>query len=103
MRTKPAPAAESAADFCDTLAAARRFIRAVGRHVAAGDPADLRHLVALRVEAELAERAAVAGLKSTGATWEEIGGALGITRQAALMRFSDALTGPIRRALGELP
>ena len=40
-----------------------------------------------RDQADLQIRKAVAGLRDTGVTWQEIGDVLGVSRQAALMHW----------------
>ena len=72
----------------DVAAAAGRFVKAVGKRAAGGDPDALPFLVELGdlVEQQLA--AAVLELNTRyGWSWAEIGRRLGITRQAAQQRF----------------
>jgi len=59
-----------------------------GRRVANEDPDDLRQLLQLRAVLDDAILAAVRGLRRGGATWEEIGSSIGVTRQAAIMRWA---------------
>lgn len=68
---------------------ARRIIRAAGRRVAEGDPADLGDLVALRSDIDAAIGRAVAGLRSEpwSYSWSSIAEVLGTTRQAAQQRY----------------
>lgn len=67
----------------------RRCIRAAGRRVAAGDVCCLTDLADIRGAVDDAITEAVAGLRDEPwcYTWEQIGEALGITRQAAQQRF----------------
>lgn len=72
------------------LAMLRRMIRASGRRFAGqADPEDLATLLALHHDLDAAAREAVAALRGDGFTWESIGQALGVTRQAALMRWGN--------------
>jgi ribosomal protein S20 len=66
---------------------ARRIVRAYARRVADGD---VEALVALRQLSSVLEDAtkdAVAGLRQFGYSWAEIAARLGVTRQAAQMRW----------------
>jgi len=65
----------------------RRLIRAGGSRLAAADPDDLAELIALEGALRSAIQTAVLGLRASGATWQEIGTACGVTRQAAQMRW----------------
>lgn len=69
------------ASFC------RRIIRAYARRVADADEVDLRDMIAVRDEMDAAIQAAVDGMRARGESWTYIGSGLGITRQAAQMRF----------------
>jgi hypothetical protein len=69
---------------------ARRILRAYARRVAAGDVEALRSLVAFGSEVDTATREAVAGLKGFGYSWQEIADRLGVSRQAAQMRYGNA-------------
>jgi hypothetical protein len=70
----------------------RRAIRAYGRRVALGDLDALRELVDLGDELRAATNAAVAGLRDepNAYSWQRIADELGVTRQAAMMRWPDA-------------
>jgi hypothetical protein len=68
-----------------------RMVRAAGRRIARSDPDDLVGLIKLHELIDAAMLEAVRGLRSSGATWEEIGQAFGTTRQAALMRWGPRL------------
>ncbi len=81
---KKTPAIET----MDYLKACRRMLRAAGRRVGRADPEDLRMLAELRAELDQAMLVAVTGLRRDGFTWESIGEALGVTRQAAIMRWA---------------
>jgi hypothetical protein len=70
---------------------ARRIVRAYGRRVADRDIEALTGLVQLRDELDAAIVDAVHGLHGNPYSWTEIGRALGITRQAAQMRFGKAV------------
>lgn len=70
------------AKFC------RRVIRAYARRVANADDVDLAEMVAVRDEMDRAIAAAVTGQRDLwGASWSDIGRALGTTRQAAQQRY----------------
>lgn len=62
------------------------MIRAFARAVADGDPDGLAQLDALHAVIDDATATAVIGVKRF-ATWDEIGAALGITRQSAHGRW----------------
>ncbi len=68
---------------------ARRILTAYGRRVATGDIEALAALVQLGVQVEEATRAAIIGLREHGYSWTEIGGRLGIHRQAARQRWNE--------------
>lgn len=67
----------------------RRVLRAYARRVADGDVEFLRCLVALTSDVDKATREAVRGLRAFGYSWSEIAARLGVSRQAAQMRFGD--------------
>lgn len=73
----------------ETLAAARRFIRAAGRRVGDGDEVDLADLLTLRAEVEAAIETAVVGQRARF-SWAYIGRGLGVTKNAAIMRYAKA-------------
>lgn len=65
----------------------RRIIRAHGRRCADADPEDLAELIEMSQTLDEAITEAVAGLRHNGFSWAQIAVPLGITRQAAQMRF----------------
>jgi hypothetical protein len=65
----------------------RRVLRAYRRRVGDRDIAALAGLAALSSELDEAMRAAVTELRANGYSWADIGGQLGVTRQAAQMRY----------------
>jgi hypothetical protein len=67
----------------------RRILAAYGRRVADGDVEALRTLAALSSEVDAVTRLAVAGLKRFPYSWSEIADRLGVSRQAAQMRYGD--------------
>jgi hypothetical protein len=67
----------------------RRIIRAYARRVATGDVEGLRALSLLVSELDDAMRHAVQGLRGFGYSWSEIASRLGVTRQAAQMRYGE--------------
>lgn len=76
------------ADYMRDMA---RMIAAAGRRASRADPDMLAALLALHEAVDAAALVAVAGQRATGITWESIGEALGVTRQAVIMRWSHAL------------
>lgn len=78
----------SSREPAETIAAARRFIRAAGRNAGNADEFELAELVSLRDELEAAIRVAVTGQRSYGRSWAYVGDALGISRQSAQERYS---------------
>ncbi len=68
---------------------ARRILHAYARRVATGDVEALRQLVSLTSEVDAVSRLAVAGLREFGYSWGEIADRLGVSRQAAQMRYGD--------------
>lgn len=83
----PAPRQRGAVENDQFAAFARRILRAYARRVAAGDVEALTALSALSGEVDTAIHQAVDGLRAFGYSWSEIGTRLGVTRQAAQMRF----------------
>lgn len=81
---RPRPPVETA----DYLAMLRRLIRSAGVRVGSGDVEDFAVLANIHQELEIALAGSVDGLRASGHTWEAIGAATGVTRQAALMKWS---------------
>lgn len=71
----------------ENIAMIRRCLKSVGPKVGHSDPDQLTELAALRGDLEAALVTAVVGLRRDGFTWASIGTALGVTGQAAQMRF----------------
>ena len=67
----------------------RRIVRAYARRVAGGDIEALTALHHLSSIVEIATGAAVEGLRAFGYSWTDIAIRLGVTRQAAQMRWGD--------------
>jgi hypothetical protein len=69
----------------------RRILTAYGRRVASGDVEALRSLAMLSAEVDAVTRLAVVGLRNKpySYSWSEIADRLGISRQAAQMRYGD--------------
>lgn len=63
-----------------------RMLTAYGRRVADADPVDLATMLRLRDDLDASITHAVAGLR-TRHSWSEIAAPLGITRQAAQMKW----------------
>lgn len=68
----------------------RRVLRAYGRRIAKGDIDAITELNTLFAEVEAALGSAVLGLRLLGYSWAEIGKRLGVTRQSAHERWSEA-------------
>lgn len=69
------------------VASVGRMIRAAGRRVGQEDADDLAILATLRAEVEEAIVEAIAGQRSAGVRWASIGEALGVTKEAVIMRY----------------
>src|ERR671939_1015549 len=69
----------------------RRILRAYARRVAAGDVEALRSLAMLSSEVDTVTRLAIGGLRTSpySYSWSEIADRLGVTKQAAQMRYGD--------------
>jgi hypothetical protein len=65
----------------------RRVLAAYARRVATGDIEALRLLDRLSSDVDIAIQAAVYGLREFGYSWSDIGARLGVSRQAAQMRY----------------
>lgn len=77
-------------DIEELFAASRRILRALSRRVAEGDLEALAEMASLRDELEGCILEAVAGLRNDPelpASWEDIGRALGTTKQVVLRRY----------------
>lgn len=72
------------------MGAARRFIAAAGRRVAEGDEPEMKDLVGLELELDRAFVVAVDGWLAMGRSFTHVGDALGISRQAARIRYERA-------------
>lgn len=81
----PATAQTEAAKFGGFV---RRIVRAYGRRVADRDIEALAGLADLQRELDAVVTASVDGLLAAGYSWADIGGQLGITRQAAQQRYA---------------
>jgi hypothetical protein len=75
-------------DTPDYLLMVARIMRAAAERVSDGNVEDLRALVDLQGQLDVAIVRAVRGLRDSGATWEQIGEATGTSRQAAIMKWS---------------
>lgn len=69
-----------------------RMLRAYGKRVGEADPIDFVELVALRYELEEAITAAVAGQIKAGFSWREVAEGLGVSKEAAWMRYKSQLS-----------
>jgi hypothetical protein len=87
----PRKRAKRVRENSEYLGFVRRVLTAYGRRVAAGDVEALRSLAALTAEVDAVTRLAVAGLRNKpyGYSWSEIADRLGVSRQAAQMRYGD--------------
>lgn len=70
------------------LAGCARMLRAAGRRVGQGTPEDLKALEQLHAQVEHALGVAAIGLREGGHTWQEIGDAMGFSKQAAIKRWN---------------
>jgi hypothetical protein len=68
---------------------ARRIVRAYARRVANGDIEALSALRHLSTTVDTATRDAIQGLRAFGYSWSDIAARLGVTRQAAQMRWGN--------------
>jgi hypothetical protein len=68
-----------------------RMIGAAGRTVAGHDPDQLARLAGLRDHLDRAMVVAVAGQREHGVRWASIGEALGVTKEAVIMRYGPAV------------
>lgn len=66
---------------------ASRLIRAAGRACGREDPDSLAALLALHAEVDRALVDAIADQRSQGCTWKWIGESMGVTKEAAIMRW----------------
>jgi hypothetical protein len=66
---------------------ARRILRAYARRIASGDIEALPELALLPSDVDQATRTAVRGLREFGYSWSDIAARLGVSRQAAQMRY----------------
>ena len=82
---------------------ARRILRAMGLRVSAGDVAALPELLALRDEVDAQIDATIGALRSEPwhYSWQQIGEATGMTRQAAQKRWGHVLTKNARQVGGQ--
>src|SRR6266568_2660546 len=83
--------AKRSVENTEYLGFVRRILTAYARRVAAGDVEALRSLAALTTEVDAVTRLAVAGLRNYPYhySWSEIADRLGVSRQAAQMRYGD--------------
>ena len=72
-------------DGAPLRALARELIEA--DEVCATDLVLVANIAELRARVEIIERSVVAAAREQGATWDQIGSAYGMTRQAAYQRF----------------
>lgn len=66
-----------------------RVIAGAGRRAAGSDQEELYQLLRLREVVDEAIVEAVRGLRTSGATWQDIADAIGVTRQAAFKRWHE--------------
>jgi len=70
-----------------------RMVKAAGVKMRHSDAEDLRALVDIHRDLENAIRHGIEGLREDGYSWKSIGEALGVTGQAAYMRYGKAKAG----------
>jgi len=68
--------------------AMKRMIKAAGQRAAEGDTKDLLGLLQLHQILDDATITALCGLKTAGATWQDIADTLGVSKQVAVMRWA---------------
>ncbi len=90
LTRKPAKRAKHTVENPQFAAFARRILRAYARRIAAGDIEALSSMVLFGAEVDSALREAVRGLHGFGYSWTDIAARLGVSRQAAQMRYGDA-------------
>ena len=76
----------------DYIEFAKRIIRRAGERVALADDWDLAELASVYDDLGDAVAVGVAGLRAQGHSWQYIGDALGISRQAAQQRFAEKVS-----------
>lgn len=74
-------------DHSEFMAFARRILRALSARVGDADPEDLAELVAMRAAVDEAIDNAARAVHANGASWAQIGAALGVSKQAAQQRW----------------
>jgi hypothetical protein len=91
LTPKPRKRPKRAVENAEFDAFVRRILRAYARRVAAGDVEALASLSQLSSEVDAVTRLAVAGLRKSpySYSWSEIADRLGVSKQAAQMRFGD--------------
>lgn len=96
VSARPVAAARKSVENSDFDAFVRRVLRAYGRRVADGDIEALRSLAELAAEIDAVTRLAVVGLRGHKHpyTWSEIADRLGVTKQAAQMRYGTHAASP---------
>ncbi len=87
MSVKRALTAKRAREHGEYVGMLRRMIRACGRRIGDADEVDLADMLTLRDELETAIAEAVRGQRARGESWAYIGRGLGVSRQAAQMRY----------------
>lgn len=70
-------------DTGEYMAFARRVIKGAGARAAFADPDDVAELVKLDAEIRAQILTAVRGMRAAGYTWDQVGWATGMSRQAA--------------------
>lgn len=75
------------------LSMLHRQVKAAGRRVAQGDPGELQQLLRIKDDLDKAIATSIAGLRNSGATWDDIGAATRTSRQAAHQKWGPNGTG----------
>ena len=83
----------SGGDHAEFMSFARRILRAASKRMSAADPEDLADLVALRATVDEAIDNAARAVHAGGASWAQIGAALGVSKQAAQQRWGGSTRG----------
>jgi hypothetical protein len=79
-------------DTAEYLGMLRRMIVAGGARLAESDTDDLAAMMRLERYLALAIHRAVMGMRASGASWQDIGDAVGTSRQAAWQRWGGGRT-----------
>ncbi len=80
-------------DHAAFMAFVRRILRAASKRMSEADPEDLADLVQLRQAVDEAIDRAALAIHDGGASWAQIGAAVGMTKQGAFKRWGASTNG----------